>query len=122
METDKNKITTVAAYIRSAPETVRPMLELLRDTIKQIVPEAQETIKYHMPTFTLKGNLVHFAYFKNHLGFYPTPAPIQAFRQELSRYHTSKGAIQFPLDQPLPLPLIRQIVRYRVQTQLSHST
>ena len=77
--------------------------------------EAQETINYQMPTFTLNGNLVHFAGFKNHIGFYPTPTGIEAFKDELSAYKGAKGSVQFPLDQPMPLPLIRRIGEYRVR-------
>jgi len=90
-------------------------LNELRQTIKEVAPEAEETINYQIPTFTLHGNLVHFAAFENHIGFYPTPSGMEAFKQELSAYKGAKGSVQFPIDQPLPLPLIRRIVEYRVK-------
>jgi uncharacterized protein YdhG (YjbR/CyaY superfamily) len=86
----------------------------LRTTIKSAAPGAEEKISYQMPTFALKGNLVHFAAHKKHIGFYPTPSGIQAFKEELSIYETSKGAIRFPIDKPLPLDLISKIVKFRV--------
>ena len=79
-------------------------------TIREAAPDAEETIKYQMPTFMLKGNLVHFAAFKKHIGFYPVPTGIEAFKDELSAYKQGKGSVQFPLDQPMPYDLIRRIV------------
>ena len=102
-------------YIDVFPENVKTILHQLRQTIKEAAPEARETINYQMPTFALHGNLVHFAAFKNHIGFYPTPSGIEAFKKELSSYKSAKGSVQFPIDQPLPLPLIRKIVEYRVK-------
>jgi uncharacterized protein YdhG (YjbR/CyaY superfamily) len=101
---------------------VRAILNELRQTIKETAPEARETISYQMPTFTLNGNLVHFAAFKNHIGFYPTPTGVEAFKEDLSRYKGAKGSVQFPIDQPLPLSLIRRIVEYRVQENLMKKT
>jgi uncharacterized protein YdhG (YjbR/CyaY superfamily) len=115
MDASKRQFTTMDEYINTFPEDVRDMLNELRHTIKAVAPEAEETIKYQIPTFTFHGNLVHFAAFKNHIGFYPTPAGIEAFKQELSKYEMAKGSVQFPIDQPLPLPLIRKIVEYRVK-------
>ncbi len=109
---------TIDEYINTFPEDVRNILNKLRQTIKETAPEAEETIKYRMPTFTLHGNLVHFAAFKNHIGFYPTPTGTEAFRKELSPYKGAKGSVRFPIDQPLPLPLIRRIVEYRVKENL----
>ena len=97
------------------PDDVRTILNQVRQTIRAAAPEAQETINYQMPTFTLNGNLVHFAGFKNHIGFYPTPTGIEAFKDELSAYKGAKGSVQFPLDQPMPLSLIRRMVEYRVR-------
>lgn len=97
------------------PRHIQEMLEALRKTIRKAAPEAEETIKYRMPTFTLKGNLVHFAAFKNHIGFYPAPTGIASFREELSVYKKAKGSVQFPLDRPLPLDLVTKIVGYRVK-------
>ena len=90
-------------------------MEQIRNTIKQAAPEAEEAIKYAMPTYVLNGNLVHFAAFKNHIGFYPVPSGIEAFKQELSVYKGAKGSVQFPLDKPMPLDLISKIVKFRVK-------
>jgi uncharacterized protein YdhG (YjbR/CyaY superfamily) len=105
-------------YINTFPEDVQRILNELRQTIKEAAPEAEETINYQIPTFTLHGNLVHFAALKNHIGFYPTPSGMEAFRKELSGYKGAKGSVQFPIDQPLPLPLIRRIVEYRVKENI----
>jgi uncharacterized protein YdhG (YjbR/CyaY superfamily) len=101
-------------YIANTPANIQSILRQLRATIKEAAPDAEEKISYQMPTFYLKGNLVHFAALKNHIGFYPTPSAIMAFSKELSGYVTSKGAIQFPLDKPLPLGLIAEMVKFRV--------
>lgn len=105
-------------YIASFPADVRKKLEEMRATIKKAAPEAEETISYAIPTFKLKGNLVHFAAFKNHIGFYPAPKGIEAFKKELSAYEGGKGTVQFPLDKPLPLALISKIVKFRVKDNL----
>lgn len=102
-------------YIAACLPEVQAKLQELRATIRQAAPDAEEAISYQMPTFKLNGNLVHFAAFKNHIGFYPVPTSIEAFKKELSVYKTSKGAVQFPLDQPLPLKLITRIVKLRVK-------
>lgn len=109
---------TIDEYIAGAPEELRERLQQLRRTIREAAPEAEERIRYRMPTFWLQGNLVHFAAFRNHIGFYPAPEGITAFREELSRYKTSKGAIQFPLDEDIPYGLVREIVRYRAEGNL----
>jgi uncharacterized protein YdhG (YjbR/CyaY superfamily) len=106
-------------YISDFPKEVQVLLKQVRATIKQAAPESTEAIKYAMPTFVLNGNLVHFAAFKNHIGFYPTPSGIENFKDELSEYKTSKGAIQFPLDKPIPLELISKIVKFRVKENLN---
>jgi uncharacterized protein YdhG (YjbR/CyaY superfamily) len=106
---------TIDEYIDTFPQDVQRILNELRQTIREAAPEAEETINYQMPTFTLNGNLVHFAAFQKHIGFYPTPSGIEAFKQELSRYKGAKGSVQFPIEEPLPLPLIRRIVEYRVK-------
>jgi uncharacterized protein YdhG (YjbR/CyaY superfamily) len=111
--------TSIDEYIAACPEPVRPILAELRAVIKATAPEAEEKISYQMPTFALKGNLVHFAAYKNHIGFYPAPSGIEAFKQQLSAYAGSKGAVQFPIDQPLPLDLIREIVKFRVAENLA---
>ena len=115
MDASNKQFKTIDEYISMFPDDVRTILNQLRQTIRAAAPEAQETINYQMPTFTLNGNLVHFAGFKNHIGFYPTPTGIEAFKDELSAYKGAKGSVQFPLDQPMPLSLIRRMVEYRVR-------
>jgi len=105
---------TIEAYITSFPPAVRRKLESLRGEIRRLVPDAQETFSYGIPTFKLNGNLVHYAGYETHIGFYPTSSPIKVFAKELSRYDTSKGTIRLPLDKPLPLSLIRKIVKFRI--------
>ena len=105
-------------YISGFPEEVQKILEEIRTTIRQAAPDAAETIKYAMPTFVLNGNLVHFAAFKNHIGFYPVPSGIEAFKKELSVYKGAKGSVQFPINEPMPLGLISKIVKFRVKENL----
>ncbi|HET6486974.1 MAG TPA: DUF1801 domain-containing protein [Spirochaetia bacterium] len=105
----------IDSYILGQPPEVRRKLTTLRQLIRRAAPEAKEKISYGMPTFWLNGNLVHFAARARHIGLYPTSSPITKFKRELARYVTSKGAIQFPLEEPLPLELIRKIVRFRVE-------
>lgn len=118
MSTDKTTPKDIDQYIAGFPEDVREILEKVRLTIRGAAPEAEETIKYQIPTFTLKGNLVHFAAYKKHIGFYPTPSGIEKFKKELSVYKSAKGSVQFPLDQPIPYDLISQIVTFRVKENL----
>jgi uncharacterized protein YdhG (YjbR/CyaY superfamily) len=106
-------------YISRFPQEIQAILEELRLTIRNAAPDADETISYQMPTFTLKGNLVHFAAHKNHIGFYPAPSGIEEFKNELSLYKGAKGSVQFPLDKPLPLHLIGRIVAFRVRENLA---
>ena len=101
-------------YIEKYPEEVQKKLRDIRKVIRESAPDAEEKISYGMPTFYLKGNLVHFAAYSGHIGFYPAPSGIEAFKEELIGYKTSKGAIQFPLSQELPLELVRKIVEFRV--------
>ena len=112
------QFTTIDEYINTFPEDVQRVLHELRQTIREAAPEAQETINYQIPTFTLNGNLVHFAGFENHIVFYPTPSGMEAFKEELSGYKSAKGSVQFPIDEPLPLPLIHRIVEYRVKENM----
>ncbi|NTW22595.1 hypothetical protein HGA34_03580 [Candidatus Falkowbacteria bacterium] len=105
-------------YIKSFPQNIQKLLAKVRAAIKKEAPAAEETIKYGIPTFVLQGNLVHFAAYSGHIGFYPTPSAIKAFDKELKGYKRSKGAIQFPLDEPLPLDLIARMTRFRVQENL----
>ena len=118
---DKNKtgFTTIDEYIATFPEETQKVLQDIRATIKAAAPEAQEKISYQMPTFFLNGNLVHFAAFKNHIGFYPVPTGIAKFKKELSVYEQGKGSVQFPLDQPMPLDLIKKIVEFRLKENLA---
>ena len=119
MAASKSQFKTIDAYIDSFPEAVRVILQTLRQTVKEEAPEAEETIKYGMPTFTFHGNLVYFGAWKKHIGFYPITRAMEAALEELSAYNTSgKGTIQFPLNQALPLPLIRKIVQFRVKEVL----
>ncbi|MBN1980178.1 MAG: DUF1801 domain-containing protein [Chitinivibrionales bacterium] len=105
----------IECYISRFPPDVRSILEAIRTTIRNAAPEATEAIAYQMPTFVLQGNLVHFAAYSRHIGFYPTPSAIVAFKVDLTPFATSKGAIQFPLDKPIPHDLISKIVRFRVE-------
>ena len=105
-------------YIAGFPEEVQAILKRIRSTIKKAAPKAEEKISYQMPTFFLEGNLVHFAAFKSHIGFYPTPSGIEKFKKELSIYQGAKGSVQFPLDQPIPYDLITKIVKFRVKENL----
>ena len=107
-------------YIASFPDDVRKKLEEMRTTIRKAAPDATETISYAIPTYKLNGNLVHFAAFKNHIGFYPAPKGIEAFKAELSAYEGGKGTVQFRLDEPLPLRLITKIVKFRVSDNLKN--
>ena len=113
METRRTQAQNIDEYIASYPEDVQEILEKIRLTIREAAPDAEETINYQIPTFTLKGNLVHFAAFKKHIGFYPAPSGIEAFQKELANYERSKGAVRFPIDHPLPLDLIKKIVEFR---------
>lgn len=118
-----NKVTyeSVDDYIsKSAPE-VQEILGTLRKVIKESAPEAKEKISYQMPTFEQNGNLVHFAAFKKHIGFYPAPSGIEAFQGELAEYKGAKGSVQFPLDKPMPYDLIGRIVQFRVAENLQQA-
>ena len=106
---------TIDDYIAGYPEEVQAILQLIRRTIHETAPEATEAISYRMPTFKLHGNLVHFGAFKSHIGFYPVPSGMEAFKDELAAYKQGKGSVQFPLNKPMPLDLIRRMVEFRVQ-------
>ncbi len=110
--------SSIDQYIAQFPEDIQQKLQEIRAVIHEAAPEATEKISYQMPTFFLRGNLVHFAAFKHHIGFYPVPSGIAAFEEELAPYKRSKGAVQFPLDQPIPTELISRIVQFRVAENL----
>jgi uncharacterized protein YdhG (YjbR/CyaY superfamily) len=112
------KPANIDEYISGFPEEAQEKLQLIRSAVKQIVPDATEVISYGMPAFKLNGMLVWFAAYKNHIGFYPKSSGIKAFEKELSVYKGAKGSVQFPLDRPLPLELITQIVKFRVTENL----
>ena len=118
MEIKKKQIRTIDEYIATFPESIQEILQEIRRTIKESAPQAQEAISYRIPTFQLNGNLVHFAAFKDHIGFFPTSSGVDAFQKELSGYETSKGTIRFPLDKPIPFDLIRKMVKFRVKENL----
>lgn len=118
MKVVQKEPTTIDEYITGFPHEIQEILEQIRTTIRKAAPEAKEAIKYQMPTFTLNGNLVHFAAFKKHIGFYPVPTAIEEFKHDLSVYKGGKGSVQFPLDQPIPFELIRKIVKFRVEENL----
>jgi uncharacterized protein YdhG (YjbR/CyaY superfamily) len=109
------KFSSIEEYHDSFPEEIRSILEGLRKTIKQAAPDAAEVISYNMPAFKMNKVLVYYAAYKEHIGFYPTPSPMTEFREELSKYKTSKGAIQFPVNKPLPSLLIKKIVKSRIK-------
>jgi len=121
MKTDQTAPKTIDEYIAGFPYDVQEILEKIRMTIREAAPDAEETIKYQIPTFTLKGNLVHFGAFKKHIGFYPTPAGIEEFENELAVYEGAKGSVKFPLDKPIPFELISRIVKFRVKENLGRA-
>jgi uncharacterized protein YdhG (YjbR/CyaY superfamily) len=116
MKTAAKQFSTIDEYLKTFPAEVQARLKKMRRTIRTAAPQAEETISYQIPTFKLGGkNLVHFAGFKNHIGFYPVPSAVAAFRKELAPYVRGKGSIQFPLDRPLPYALVKRIVAFRVK-------
>lgn len=116
------KSDTVEEYISRFPKETREILEQVRQAIRNVVPEAEEVIKYAIPTFVLNGkNLIHFAGYKNHIGFYPAPSGMKQFENETALYKTGKGTLQFPLGQPMPLDLIAHIVRFRLKENLEEA-
>lgn len=113
------EITTIDEYIAQFPEEVQAKLTQLRRLIHELAPEATEKISYQIPTFYLNGNLVHFAAYANHIGFYPTSSGIARFEAELAGYKHAKGSVQFPLDQPLPVELVTKMVAFRREENLA---
>jgi uncharacterized protein YdhG (YjbR/CyaY superfamily) len=118
---EKVDYKNIDEYILSFPPETQKLLEQVRSVIKNVAAEAQETISYGMPTFVYKGVLVHFAAFKNHLGLYALPSANEAFKEDLSKYKTGKGSIQFPLNEPIPHELIRRIVKFRIEENIAKS-
>ncbi|MDQ1146116.1 uncharacterized protein YdhG (YjbR/CyaY superfamily) [Bacillus sp. SORGH_AS 510] len=118
MEEIKKKFNSIDEYISQFPLDLQEKLQALRKVIRESAPDAKEKISYQMPTFVLHKNLVHFAAYRNHIGFYPTSSGIEAFKQDISNYKSSKGAVQFPINQPLPFELISKIVKFRVDEEL----
>jgi uncharacterized protein YdhG (YjbR/CyaY superfamily) len=114
----KKDIQTIDEYLASFPKDVQGILQGLRQVIRESAPEAKEAISYQMPTYKLNGNLVYFAAFKNHIGFYPGASAIEAFKEKLAKYKTSKGTIQFPINEPIPFELVKEIVKFRVKENL----
>ncbi len=116
MSASKIRSDSIDQYIAMFPQDIQKILEELRKTIREVAPAVQETISYGIPTFKLHGNLVHFAAYKSHIGFYPGgPSAIKAFKDELVSYKQSKGTVQFPLDSPIPFSLVRKMVQFRVK-------
>jgi uncharacterized protein YdhG (YjbR/CyaY superfamily) len=114
--TNKKQFKTIDEYIKAFPRDVQSILEKMRQTIRKTAPKAVEAISYQMPTFKLNGkNLVHFAAWKNHIGFYPTPSGTEAFKKELSPYKGAKGSVQFPIEMPIPYELVKNIVIFRMK-------
>src|SRR6185295_16093755 len=115
MKANQKKPTTIDEYIADFPADVQPQLEKVRAAIRKAAPEAEEAIKYMMPTFVLNGNLIHFAGWNNHIGLYPGSKPVEVFKDELAKYEISKGTVRFPLDKPIPYGLIGKITKYCVK-------
>ena len=121
MEQETKPPQTIDDYIAGFPAEVQAILQQIRTIIRETVPDAEEVISYQMPTYRLHGKLVHFAAFKQHIGFYPTPTGVEGFMDELAPYQHAKGSIRFPLDQPIPYALIRKIVKYRENKNLENA-
>ena len=121
MRANQRAPRNIDEYIAGFPKDVQKSLERIRRTIRKAAPDAEETISYKMPTFTLRGNLVYFAAYKKHIGLYPAPRGIEKFKKELSAYKGSKGTVRFPLDEPIPFELISRIVKFRVKDNLERA-
>jgi uncharacterized protein YdhG (YjbR/CyaY superfamily) len=121
MKTNQTTPKDIDEYIAGFPSDVQKILQKIRKTIRQAAPDAEETIKYQIPTFTLKGNLIHFAAYKNHIGLYPAPTGVEEFKQALAVYQAGKGTLRFPLDEPIPFDLISRIVKFRVKKNLERA-
>jgi uncharacterized protein YdhG (YjbR/CyaY superfamily) len=119
MRADQTTPKSIDEYIAGFPPDVQELLQTIRRTIREAAPEAEEAVKYGIPTFTLKGNLVHFGGYKEHIGFYPAPSGIEEFKDELAIYGSGRGTVRFPLDKPIPFELIGRIVKFRVKENLA---
>lgn len=119
MAMSSNAPDTIDEYLKPFSPEVKALLEKMRQTIHEAAPEATEAMAYGIPTFKLNGNLVHFGGYKTHIGFYPAPSGIEAFKAELEQYGAGKGTIQFPLDKPIPWDLVTRVVKYRVEQNLA---
>ena len=115
MEATSTKFKTVDEYFSAFPASTRKILQEVRRTIKQAAPQAEEVISYNMPAFKWHGILVYYAAYKKHIGFYPTASGIKTFQNEIAKYENSKGAVQFPIDQPMPVDLITKMVKFRMK-------
>ncbi len=121
MKAARVKYKTIDEYFSYQPEETQAILETLRQTIIKAAPKAEEVISYNIPAFQLEGMLVFFAAYKNHIGFYPTSSGIANFKKELSKFKTSRGAVQFPIDEPIPLGLVSKIVKARVKENMERA-
>ncbi|MDR0383133.1 MAG: DUF1801 domain-containing protein [Spirochaetaceae bacterium] len=121
-EKTKPKIATIDEYIMGFEPAIQKTLKELRDFVKAEVPETTEKISYGMPTFCLNGNLVHFAAFNDHYGFFPTPSGINKFEDELAPYRTGKGTLRFPFNEPIPWDVLKKVIRYRVEENLKKAS
>jgi uncharacterized protein YdhG (YjbR/CyaY superfamily) len=121
MKGDRREYKTIDEYISTFPKNIQIILEELRQAIREAAPNAEEGISYQMPAFRLNGVLAYFAAFRNHIGFYPTSSGVTEFKEELSQYDVSKGTIRFPLDKPVPLDLVKKIIKYRVKENMGKS-
>lgn len=115
---DNSEYQTIDEFIAQFPPEVQEALQTMRKVIREVAPDAKEKIAYGIPTFDYFGNLVHFSAYKNHIGFYPAPSGIEQFKEALAKYQKGKGTIQFPLDQPIPYDLVREVTIYRVAENL----
>jgi uncharacterized protein YdhG (YjbR/CyaY superfamily) len=121
MKTKQKLPTTIDEYIAEFPRDVQPLLEKVRAAIRKAAPDATEAISYRMPTFKLHGNMIHFAGYDHHIGLYPGSRPIEEFKDELTKYKTSKGTVQLPLDKPIPVGLIGRITKFCVKRNLERA-
>lgn len=122
MNASNRQFKEIDEYIQRFPPDIQKILEQLRKIIRENAPDAEEAISYGMPTFKLNGNLVHFAAFEHHIGFYPAPSGVEAFKKDLALYKHAKGSIQFPLDKPIPYDLVKRIVQFRVKENIESGT